>query len=237
MESKAKEILQSNGLRQADKLLVVLFFLDKDGCSLAEIRTKGKKLGLRSIANWNIGANFGKVKSLVINTDTGWELTGPGKKHVAALLGLSQRRAEMSSSLRKLQVSIKNPDTRLFMGEAIECFEIKCYRAAAVLSWSGAVNVLYEHTFQNHLAAFNSECSKRGWKQIKVMDDFGLITEFEFLNALGKISVLGKNVREELQNLCLKFRNGCSHPNTMTIAESRVITHLELLINHVFLKF
>jgi hypothetical protein len=60
--------------------------------------------------------------------------------------------------------------------------------------------------------------------------------EHDFLDVLESISVLGKNVKQELQK-CLQLRNGCGHPNTLQIADHKVSAHVEDLILNVFAKF
>jgi hypothetical protein len=60
--------------------------------------------------------------------------------------------------------------------------------------------------------------------------------EAEFLDVLVALSILGKNVKQELEN-CLKLRNGCGHPNSLRIGEARVSAHIEILILNVFSRF
>jgi hypothetical protein len=62
------------------------------------------------------------------------------------------------------------------------------------------------------------------------------LNEDTFLDVLHAISVIGKSVKDELKG-CLKFRNGCGHPNTLVVGETRVAAHLESLINNVYLIF
>ncbi len=50
---------------------------------------------------------------------------------------------------------------------------------------------------------------------------------------LQSISVMGKNVREELEAR-LKYRNACGHPSSLKIVESRVVAHIETLMANVF---
>jgi hypothetical protein len=49
--------------------------------------------------------------------------------------------------------------------------------------------------------------------------------EHDFLQVLEALSILGKNVKNELGD-CLKLRNGCGNPNSR-IAESRCAAHIE----------
>lgn len=53
---------------------------------------------------------------------------------------------------------------------------------------------------------------------------------------LEAVSVLGKNVKQELQK-CLQLRNGCGHPNSLQLADHKVSAHIEDLILNVFAKF
>jgi hypothetical protein len=66
-----------------------------------------------------------------------------------------------------------------------------------VLSWVGAVSVLQNYVHANVLAAFNTEASRRDakWKTAKTVDDLGRMKEYDFLEVLESISVLGKNVK------------------------------------------
>jgi hypothetical protein len=49
--------------------------------------------------------------------------------------------------------------------------------------------------------------------------------------------VIGKNVKQLLQNECLMLRNACGHPNSVSIAENSVAAHIEKLIKNVFARF
>lgn len=60
--------------------------------------------------------------------------------------------------------------------------------------------------------------------------------EFDLLQICQALGVIGKNVREELE-VCLKLRNGCGHPNSLKVAESRVAAHIETLMQNVFEVF
>jgi hypothetical protein len=53
---------------------------------------------------------------------------------------------------------------------------------------------------------------------------------------LAAISVLGKNVKEQLQG-CLDLRNAAGHPNSLEFGGPSVMHHIDLLIRNVFKKF
>src|SRR5438105_2235820 len=106
------------------------------------------------------------------------------------------------------------------------------------MSLLAAVYVLKNEIYQNHLGAFNAE-ARRGdakWKDAKTTDDLGLMKEAEFLDRIAALSIIGKNVKEELQK-CLKLRNACGHPNSLKIGPNVVANHLEILLLNVFNRF
>ncbi len=133
---------------------------------------------------------------------------------------------------------VKEPVTAAFIEEAIRCYEQQLYRAAVVLSWVGAVSVLYHLVVSKHLAAFNAEATRRHqkWKPATTPDDISRMKEKDFLDILDHMSVIGKNVKQELEG-CLALRNGCGHPNSLAIGEHRVAGHVETLLLNVFVPF
>ena len=60
--------------------------------------------------------------------------------------------------------------------------------------------------------------------------------EFDFLQVLEAISVVGKSVKGELE-ACLKLRNACGHPNSLQVSDSKVAAHIETLALNVFAVF
>jgi hypothetical protein len=131
-----------------------------------------------------------------------------------------------------------NAATKDFVTEAIDCVERGLSRAAVVLSWVGALSVLYDHVITKHLSAFNSEAQRRDakWKPAKTADDLARMKESDFLNVLEHLSIIGKSVKQELEG-CLKLRNGCGHPNSLKVGENTVAAHVEQLVLNVFSQF
>jgi hypothetical protein len=106
------------------------------------------------------------------------------------------------------------------------------------MSWLAAVHVLKKEVHRNHLAAFNAEASRVDpkWKRARTLDDIGLMKEADFLNRIAAISVIGKNVKDELQQ-CLKRRNGCGHPSSLMVGQAMVTSHIETLLLNVLQRF
>jgi hypothetical protein len=178
-----------------------------------------------------------------IKVPEGWELTRPGRAHVTTLVQAAagdddDAPPEPIKKLRDQLKQINNAETRAFVEEAVEAAERKLYRSAVVLSWVGAVAMLYDYVVANKLSDFNTEAVRRDakWKPAKNQDGLARMGEFDFLQILQAIGVIGKSVREELEG-CLKLRNGCGHPNSLRVADNRVASHIEVLVLNVFEKF
>jgi len=238
-EELLKELLSKKEFSNTDKILFCLAESDFAPKKVADIRALATRNGLRAIKDWNVSqllARSGKALSIAGK----WELSGDGKSHTNTLIGpfAATPVQVIAPALRTHLTKITNPDVRLFAEEGVRCFEQHLYRSAVVLSWVGAVALLYDHVLKSHLANFNAEAIRRNpkWKPAKTADDLSKMGEFDFLQILESISVIGKNVKQELEKQ-LKLRNGCGHPNSLKIAEHTVASHLEILILNVFAVF
>lgn len=236
-----KDLLSQVQLGSTDKLLICLAVEPSVAKTVSEIKRLSVGHGLRAAKKWNISAMLGRIPERAVRTNVGWELTANGAQHVARIAGplMSSPVPKVASSLRAHLVQISNKDTQKFVEEAIICYETRQYRAATVLAWVGAVAVLYDHIIKNELAAFNAEATKRmaatkhPWIPAKNADGLSRMGEADFLTTIEKISVIGKNVKLQLE-ACLRLRNGCGHPNSLKIAEHAVASHIEILMLNVF---
>ncbi len=197
--------------------------------------------GVKGHKKINFSAHLSSAEDKVFKTPEGWELTEAGRTHVAALAaqGLSSSpAAQEAQSLRALLPSLKSEDARAFLTEAIVCAEQSLFRAAVVLSWVGAVALLYDTVVEKHLSAFNAEAIQRNpkWKPAKNADDLAAMKEAQFLEILQSISMVGKNVKQDL-DASLKLRNGCGHPNSLKVGANKVAAHLETLTANVYKVF
>jgi hypothetical protein len=144
----------------------------------------------------------------------------------------------IATDLRSELAKIKNATTRAFAEEAIKCYEDNLYRSAVVMSWLSAIDVLYDLVVTKHLTNFNKQALRIDpkWKLAKSADDLARMKESDFLDRIVGISVIGKNVKNELKH-CLDRRNGCGHPNSLKIGPNTVAHHLEILLLNVFQPF
>jgi hypothetical protein len=224
-----------------DRLLLCLAGCQDLASSVSQIRKVAEQAGMRDAKACNVSLYLARTSGLSIRTAHGWELTDAGQERVNELLGRIGRVSLSSVTVRALRehaAKLSNPDTKAFVLEAIECVGSRLYRAAVVLSWVGALSLLHQHIVTHHLIDFNTEAIRRDpkRKQAKTVDDLGRIGEYDFLQILEHISVVGKNVKAELED-CLRLRNGCGHPNPLKLGEAMVAAHVETLILNVFEKF
>jgi hypothetical protein len=235
-----KDILHQSGLTKTEKLLLCLGVNPSTPKTITEIKQIGRSAGLADIKSWNVSSFLTSSGGKAVHTGSGWELTKSGVELIQKLTGslAATHPPPVASSLRDHLKQIKDQQATAFVEEAIACFESKLYRAAVVLSWIGAISVLYEWVVNNKLAAFNMEAKRRNpkWKDANTKDDLALMKEWDFLQILEAISVVGKSVKQELEK-CLELRNGCGHPNSLKIGEHYVSAHIEILIMNVCSQF
>jgi hypothetical protein len=245
-----QDILHVPGTSNQNRLLLCLATTPIKPRTVAEITVIAAKAGWKAS---HVSKYLARATGLAISTPEGWRLTTPGKDHVAALAGQGNKLPvpKAIQSLREHAKKLKNADVRAFVEEAVACAENKLYRSAVVLSWVGAVAVLQFYVVAQKLTEFNaagaaavaSSNSKNPnlknhkiWRTAKTTDDLSLLKESEFLQLLVVIKVIGKNVKDELDG-CLKLRNGCGHPNSLQVTETRVVAHVEMLIANVYDRF
>lgn len=239
-EEHLKELVHQKGITQQEQVLLCLAVDLNKPKQIKEIREIAVRAGLRAAKKWNLADILLKSNGKAIKTLTGWELRGEGRQIIEQLAGayVSAPSRVVATSLRAQITKIKSPSTQAFVQEAIVCFESELYRAAVVLSWVGAVSVLYAYVLNHKLPEFNAEATKRNskWKTAKSIDDLAELAEYDFLQVIHAVSIIGKSVKQQLEG-CLKLRNGCGHPNSLVIGDNTAASHIETLLLNVFVPF
>lgn len=231
--------LLSNGdFTRKDKVLALLLYKDNE-TKVKDITQLAVENGLREAKSWNISQILSSLKGFAVKLPGGWSITEKGRQHLFEI-GVIRNSPTQSikPTLRKYASDINDGHVRQFAEEAISALENGLLRSAVVLSWVGAVSLLQHEVVKNHLTTFNAEAGKRfpKWKNAANPDGISKMKEYDFLQVLNGISVIGKNVKDELE-ACLKFRNSCGHPNSLKIGEHKVASHIEILILNVYGKF
>jgi len=244
-QSQLTDALHAKRLSRQDALLVCLAADVDSAKSVKQIKELARNAGYTEVQKWNVSAALKRTKGLSVRLKDGWSLSSRGREHVRDLgiipTGKSLKVVNHAAQLRSAASKISDPDTRAFVEEAIVAYEGGLHRSCVVLSWSGAVSLLYDQVVTKCLGTFNTEASRRdaNWRKAKNKDDLTRMKESDFLDIIGSppVSVIGKNVKEELKNNCLRLRNSCGHPNSLKIGENKTSAHLEVLILNIFAKF
>ncbi len=230
--------LQNPGIGRSDKLLLILFH-EKSAMEVRGIKERGAQHGLQKIKTWNISEILKRSYPQAIKTENGWKITTEGQKRLFDQKLIEKPAvAIQNNTLLSILSSVPDGYIKQYIEETVKAVELGLFRSAIILSWIGCISIMQEYVLQKKLQDFNTELIRRfpKAKKIKKKDDFGYIKEYDFLQICNSISMIGKNVRQELEHR-LQLRNSCGHPNSFTVGESTVIFHLEFLINNIYLKF
>lgn len=238
MDLDLKNLLANKAFSKQEKVLILLAAEPEGIKSVATIRDLAVSNGLRGAKDWNVSQILSRLDGAVRLRD-GWDITTEGRSNLATLgVGNTSPTQTLQPTLRSYAATITDVKIKAFVNETIGALEFKLYRAAVVLSWVGAVSVLYEVVLSSYLDAFNVEAMHRlpKWKSATTRDDLSRMKEYDFLQVINSISIIGKNTKDELEQ-CLKLRNTCGHPNSHVVGEHRVSSHVETLVLNVFSKY
>jgi hypothetical protein len=235
-----KKAIHRQRLKKTDIALLCLATAGGKGVLTRVIKELAIECGVKDAKRTNFFPHLAASGKAFMGT-VGWELTEDGWKYTKKLADLELSTTPVATeaqTLRSYLPKIKNEDARDFITEAVECAEHSLLRSAVVLSWVGAMAILHDVIVNGYLSSFNAEALKRDakWKAATKSDDLGKIKEATFLEIAVAISLIGKNVKQELEG-CLKLRNSCGHPTSLKIGAHAVATHLEILTLNVYAVF
>ncbi len=239
MEIDLKNTINNTEISRKDKILILINENKNSPKAINDIKSLGKENGLREIEKWNISMILQSLKGQVIRVNEGWILTNLGLDTLQSKDYVTS--SPITQNYKKLLLassSIKSEYVRDFIIEAIKSLQYGLLKASVVFSWVGAISLLYENVEKNHLKDFNLEAKKRfpKWNDAKNIDGLTKMKEYDFLQIIEHIGIIGKNTKNELEN-CLKLRNSCGHPSTLKIGESVVAAHIEILLLNIYQKF
>lgn len=231
--------LLDDELSRKEKVLLLLASGENGEKSVRDLKQIAMRHGFRAIRNWNVSQVLRDLGNAAARLQEGWVITDEGRS-VLNDLGLvdSGPIRKVEPTLRRHLRHISSPHVKAFVEEAVQALELRLYRSAVVLSWQGAVSVLYQVVLHSYLEAFNAEMTRRNpkWKAARALDDLAAVREYDFLQVVAALSVVGKNTKQELEH-CLQLRNACGHPNTFVVGEHRVASHIEVLILNAYSRF
>ena len=237
--TELRDALARKDLSKTDKYLLIVGHHDGPVTN-AEIKAIAKESGWKDGKNSAPAAFLSKSHHALL-LPKGWTLTGPGRSALEdrGLISKIGVLTPVTLMLEKYVLDLHDPDKARFVEEAITCVKNKSYRAAIVLSWVGALYLMYAYVLREKLAEFNAEVLRRFSKSkpAGTADDLAqVVKEAEFLNILEHINVITKAENKEISG-CLDRRNTAGHPNSHTFTEVGVGNHIETLLTTVYRRF
>lgn len=237
--TELRDALTRKDLSKTDKYLLIVGHHDGPVMN-AEIKTIAKENGWKDGAN-SAPSSFLSKSQYALLLPKGWTLTGPGRSALEdrGLISKIGVLTPVTQTLEKYVLDLHDPDKARFVEEAITCVKNKSYRAAIVLSWVGALYLMYAYVLREKLVEFNVEVLRRfpKSKAASTADDLAqVVKEAEFLNILEHINVITKAENKEISG-CLDRRNTAGHPNSHTFTEVGVGNHIETLLTTVYRRF
>lgn len=236
--TELRDGLTRRDVSKTDKYLLIV--ASQDGPIISrEIKAIAWDNGWREGATSDPSTFLNRSKYSVL-LPTGWVVTADGRKSLEErkIIAAHGVLTPVVAALEKYLLEVRNPDKSRFIEEAVQCVRNKSFRAAIVLSWVGAVYLLYEHVVHNKLKEFNAEVQRRWPKRnsSKDVDDLASFKESDFLNILEHIKVITDAQSKELTG-CLNRRNTAGHPNSHSFEEVTVGSHIQNLISIVYSRF
>jgi hypothetical protein len=237
--TELRDALTRKDISKTDKYLLIVGHHDGPVIN-ADIKAIARENGWKDGAKSAPGSFLSKSQHALL-LPKGWTLTGPGRTALEdrGLISKIGVLTPVTQTLEKYILDLHDLDKARFVEEAIACVKNKSYRAAIVLTWVGALYLMYNYVLREKLSAFNAEVHRRypKSKPASNVDDLaGLLKEAEFLNVLEHINAITKAEAKELAS-CLDRRNTAGHPNSHTFTEVGVGNHVETLITSVYRRF
>lgn len=170
----------------------------------------------------------------------GYKLDGAVQRQLDAKYGIHPTTIMVSKLLSDLPGKIPNYDEKAFLSEALDCYRVKAYRAAIVMTW----NLAFDHVLgwitadAKRLAAFNTavvqKFPKKSQLSIAHRNDFEELREAETIEICRTAKLMSKNIIDILREK-LKRRNVAAHPSAVTITQPQADDAITDLINNVVL--
>jgi hypothetical protein len=237
--TELRDALTRKDISKTDKYLLIVGHHDGPVMN-AVLKAIAKENGWKDGAK-SVPSSFLSKSKHALLLPKGWTLTGPGRASLEdrALILKIGVLTPVTQTLEKYILDLHDPDKARFVEEAIACVRNKSFRAAIVLTWVGALYLMYAYVLREKLAEFNAEVYRRHPKSkpASTVDDLAsILKEAEFLNVLEHINAITKAEGKELAG-CLDRRNTAGHPNSHTFTEVGVGNHIETLITSVYRRY
>ncbi|MDP3014426.1 MAG: hypothetical protein Q8M92_09305 [Candidatus Subteraquimicrobiales bacterium] len=174
-----------------------------------------------------------------IKSKTGYCLERSVYNSIKQEVNNEPKKVQVSQDLANLAVKIKNPQEKVFLQEAINCYKVESYRATIIMGWILAVDHLQKYIFDKKLTDFNNELAKNPDKRIKKIinyDDFSDLHEVKFIELSRAANIITNDVRKILDEK-LGIRNSAAHPSGIIFTGHKTTEFALDIINNILLKY
>ncbi|MDP1729353.1 MAG: hypothetical protein Q8L27_04075 [archaeon] len=240
------KVLNFDQLSQTEQVKLVSYFfiianrIDSFKASDIEICFKNENLKVPSNISREIHQLCNSKPPILVPKGNGeYTFYRLAKKKLDELFPVKELVIKTNFELRELIKKIKSQEQKIFLKEAVECFEVDSRRASVIMTWLVTIDTIFEFILKNKLEEFNSAIQVNGkYKKIIIVkkDDFGEIKENDLIELMKIGRIITKDERKLLDEK-LGFRNTCAHPNTLKISQASVMAFIEDLIENIISKF
>ncbi len=188
---------------------------------------------------------LGKRPKLILQDSRGYYIEHKQRSSLDSKYGQHQTTIAVSKLLRDLPVKISDEAERIFLREAITCYNNKAYRAAIIMAW----NLTYDHmarwiiadtarlaTFNTHIAGRLGANSKRAGTKIIRREDFEKLEEKEMIDIMANASLLPSSNSKKILEIQLTRRNMAAHPSLVAIEAPQADDAISSLVADLILK-
>lgn len=234
------------GMNQVEKVKFlgwfILFHRGKDRFSTTDIRLCFEALHLEVPNITDILTKLEKRNPKVILKDgRGWRLERTVRQEMDKKYGNRPASIAVDKMLAELPGKIPDDTKRKYLSEALDCYRIKAYRAAIVMTW----NLAYDHLLNwiladpTRLTDFNTQIAiqfpRKAGLAMSRQDDFEELKESEVVRIAASSNLFSGSVKKILEEK-LTRRNLSAHPTTIEITQYQAEDTISDLVNNVVLK-
>ncbi|MCA3573688.1 MAG: hypothetical protein IOC86_07185 [Aestuariivirga sp.] len=175
-----------------------------------------------------------------VKATTGYRLHRSYSDQISNSLGANRVVIQTSAELRKLETQLPDGPTKTFLVETIDCFEAGANRAAIVMAWILAMNVLNNYVINNKLLEFNAALAKAPAGKVTSVATYDDLTtelkESKVIEIAKSAGIITKDVWKVMDQ-ALGTRNSCGHPATVIVKRSKAVSVIEDLFENVISRF
>jgi hypothetical protein len=178
----------------------------------------------------------------LIKRNGSFELTRHAREQFDSVLGKRDTAIAVDKLLQDLPTKLSIEAEKVYLEEALTCFQRGAFRAAIVMVWNLAYDHLCKVILNNprHLADFNTQLPRTYPKAdilaINVRDDFEALKESQVLQVAKSANIISGSVHKILKEK-LDRRNIAAHPSNVAVSQLTAEDFILDLVQNVVLKF